>query len=201
MNPNKYVIGLTGTIGSGKSTVSGYLQTLGAFVVDADKLSRKVMEKGTQGLARCVEAFGSEILLKDGTLDRKKLAGIVFSSEEKRRTLNAIVHPLVLAAMQEETDKAAGPVLWDVPLLFESGMDRFCSETWLVVSSEETCVQRVMQRDGATREEARKRIDSQMPLKEKTARAAYLLCNEGSIEELQIRVLKLWQEANLRAEN
>ena len=203
MQPSKgIVIGLTGTIGSGKSTVSAYLKKKGAFIVDADAISRCALEKGGAGYRMCLDTFGDGILLPNGTIDRKKLAAVVFSSEEARGKLNAIVHPLVLAEMQRMTQEAflqgEKAVIWDVPLLFESGMQAFCQETWLVYCTEETSIRRLLARDGMTREEALRRIRSQMDTEKKKELADRLLPNDGSLRQLYIRCTRLWNQVLAR---
>ena len=203
MQPNNgYIIGLTGTIGSGKSTVSAYLREQGVRIADADAISRTTLQKGEEGYSRCVDLFGPSILLPDGEINRKKLAAIVFSDEEARGKLNGIVHPLVLAEMQRQTQSAfleGEPlVIWDVPLLFESGMHILCTETWLVYCTEETSIRRLLLRDGMTREEAIRRIRSQMDTETKMKLADRLLPNDGTLCQLYSRCRFLWQEALLR---
>ncbi len=148
----KKIIGLTGGIASGKSTVSNWLISQGYPVVDADIAARKVVEPGMPALREITEAFGPSILFEDGTLDRKKLGSIIFSDEEKRQTLNAIVHPAVREWMKLETERAfeegASIVIMDIPLLFESKLTHMVGETVLVYVSLETQLKRLMERDG-----------------------------------------------------
>lgn len=202
-------IGLTGGIGSGKTTAAGYFAALGAPVVGADEISRKSLEKGGACYVRTIETFGMGILHNDGTIDRKALAKIVFSDEKKRRALNGIIHPHVLEAMFEQADAlfkdhGCKLVLFDVPLLFESGMDSEMDANILVACNEETRIRRVMERDDATREAALSRMRSQMPENEKRARADFVLDNNFSTSDLkqQVEALykKLTESANAAAE-
>ena len=149
------IIGLTGTIGSGKSTVSARLAKLGALVLDADTISREAVKKGADGLNKIAEVFGKEVIDANGELDRKALAGIVFSDESKRLILNGIIHPQVLKALKERThgEKALNPdrmIVWDVPLLIEVGWVEYVDSVWLVTAPEQTRINRITARDGCT---------------------------------------------------
>ena len=141
------VIGLTGGIASGKSTASAYLRSLGAQIVDADAISRASTRKGEAGYAAVVERFGREILRPDGEIDRRKLGALVFSDEEQRRALNALLHPIVIAACAREIERCRAQGLsacvLDVPLLFETGMERMCDVTWLLYVSREEQIRRI----------------------------------------------------------
>lgn len=186
-------IGLTGSIAAGKSTVSGRLSELGAHILDADKIAREIVEPGTEGLKKITDAFGTGVLLPDGSLDRKKLAGIVFENETHLAVLNSITHPLVIDTMRkrsesiEQADKTA-VVVWDMPLLIECGA---CSETdavWLVAADRETRILRVMERDRCTREHALLRMAAQMPQEEKMQYADVVLFNDTTLAELNAAV-------------
>ena len=183
----KKIIGLTGGIASGKSTVSNWLISQGYPVVDADIAARKVVEPGMPALRKITEAFGNDMLLKDGTLDRKKLGSVIFADEEKRHTLNAIVHPAVREWMEQETDRAfengASIVIMDIPLLFESKLTHMVEETILVYVSEETQLKRLMERDGYSESDALARIQAQMPIDDKRKLADYVVDNNGMISE------------------
>ena len=166
------IIGLTGTIGSGKSTVSARLANLGALVLDADTISREAVKKGADGLNKIAEVFGKEVIDANGELDRKALAGIVFSDESKRLILNGIIHPQVLKALKERThgEKALNPdrmIVWDVPLLIEVGWVEYVDSVWLVTAPEQTRINRIMARDGCTIKQAQSRICAQMSEEEK----------------------------------
>jgi len=183
------LVGLTGTIGAGKSTVSAYLTKLGARIVDADLLSRRAAEPGSEGAVRIREAFGDSVFFEDGTLDRKKVASIVFADDAAREKLNAALHPVIFSMMEAEIEKFReedpdGMIVLDVPLLFESGWDERVEETLVVTAQEEVCLARVIARDGCTHEAAKARLDAQMPAGEKCARADHVIDNSGTLEEL-----------------
>jgi dephospho-CoA kinase len=188
-------IGLTGGIGSGKSTVSALLARHGAVVVDADRIAREVVEPGTPGLAAIVEAFGREVLTPDGALDRPALAALVFVDPDARRTLDGIVHPLVRARGREL--EAAAPlgsvVVHDVPLLVETGQAASYDLVLVVLADEETRVSRLVQR-GLTAEDARARIAVQATDEQRRAVADVVLDNSGTPGQLAEQVDRVWVE-------
>ncbi len=191
-------IGLTGGIGSGKSTVAGRLAALGAHVYDADEISRRALDHGGACYDRVVEMFGEEIVGKNGEIDRKRLAQIVFSDEERREALNAIVHPYVtdelFARAERDLGNAKnGTAIFEVPLLFESGMDALMDETILVSSNEENRIRRVMERSGLSRDQVVSRMRAQMPEEQKRMRADHILENDGTPEELLFQVDALYE--------
>ncbi len=186
------VFGLTGGIGSGKSTVAALLRERGVPVVDADELAREAVAPGSRGLGQVVEAFGEQVLGSDGQLDRKRLATLIFADKEARKRLNALTHPIVreLAQARFAELERAGVELagYDVPLLFEVGLDAVLRPIVVVAASPETQRQRVQARDGCSEADALARIAAQLPLAEKQARADYVLSNDGSREELTAQV-------------
>ena len=187
-------IGLTGSIACGKSTVSDYLRSLGCPVVDADAISRAMTAPGGPALPSIREAFGSSVFHRDGTLDRRALGSVVFSSSEQRARLNSILHPMIMDEMlaQLRAYEAAGhPVFADIPLLYECGMEKLFDQIWVVSASRETQIARLFERDGLTREEAEQRIDAQMPLSEKENRADAVIHTEGTTQETQAQVRRL----------
>ncbi len=188
-------IGLTGSIAAGKSTVSKRLQELGAYVIDADAVSRELSEKGSPVLHEIQSAFGDGVIAPDGALDRALLSRIVFADEAQRKKLEAILHPAIKRRMREMEDAQAGAerVVYDVPLLFESGMDAQMDEIWVVDAPRETRIRRLEERNGLDREQAERRIRAQMPDEEKRRRADVLIENDGTIEELIRKVDDLWQ--------
>ena len=193
------IIGLTGTIGSGKSTVSARLAKLGALVLDADTISREAVKKGSDGLNKIAEVFGKEVIDANGELDRKALAGIVFSDESKRLILNGIIHPQVLKALKERThgEKALNPdrmIVWDVPLLIEVGWVEYVDSVWLVTAPEQTRINRITARDGCTIKQAQSRICAQMSEEEKARFSNEIIDNGGSLEQLYQRVDALYSE-------
>lgn len=193
------IIGLTGTIGSGKSTVSARLAKLGALVLDADTISREAVKKGADGLNKIAEVFGKEVIDANGELDRKALAGIVFSDESKRLILNGIIHPQVLKALKERThgEKALNPdrmIVWDVPLLIEVGWVEYVDSVWLVTAPEQTRINRITARDRCTIKQAQSRICAQMSEEEKARFSNEIIDNGGSLEQLYQRVDALYSE-------
>jgi len=188
-------IGLTGGIGSGKSTVSALLAAHGAVIVDADRIAREVVEPGTPGLAAVVEAFGEQVLGPDGGLDRPALAAVVFADPEARARLDAIVHPLV-RERAAELAAAAPPdavVVHDVPLLVETGKWEPYDLVLVVEADLETRVSRLVQR-GLTEADARARIAVQATDGQRRAVADVVVDNSGTQEELAAQVHRFWSE-------
>jgi len=193
--PDVLRIGLTGGIGSGKSSVSRLLGEHGAVIVDADAIAREVVAPGTQGLAAIVEAFGAAVLAADGSLDRPRLAAVVFADPEARGTLDGIVHPLVRARARE-LEAAAPPgavVVHDVPLLAETGQGSAYDVVVVVEADPDMRVARLVER-GLTAEDARARIAVQATDEERRAIADVVLDNSGTPEELAQQVERFWQE-------
>ncbi|TWG96954.1 dephospho-CoA kinase [Nocardioides sp. J9] len=189
-------VGLTGGIASGKSTVSSILRELGAVVIDADQLAREVVAKGTPGLARVVEEFGSDVLTEDGHLDRPKMGSIVFADDESRRRLEAIVHPLVfeLYAHLEASAPVGGIVVHDIPLLVESGRAEEFDAVVVVDVPEEVQVARMVRDRGMSEEDARSRIAAQASREDRVAVATYVIDNTGTREDLRHRVTEVFAE-------
>ncbi|MBX3281196.1 MAG: dephospho-CoA kinase [Acidobacteria bacterium] len=181
-------VGLTGSIATGKSFVTEYLRELGAEVIDADQASRKVVEKGTPGLASVVEEFGSEVLAPDGTLDRKKLGAIVFADEKKRLKLNSIIHPLIIELQDEwlssveRKDKDAIAVV-DAALMIESGGYKRFDKLIVVYCEPAIQLARLTARDNLSENEAKRRIDAQMPQDEKRKFANYVVDTSNGFED------------------
>ncbi len=182
------VVGLTGGIASGKTFVSNELKRLGAHIIDADVIAREIVEPGRPALAEIVKEFGTGILKADGTLDRKALAGIVFSDKEKLQILNGITHPRIIErtkALIDEIESAHEDplIVVDAAVLIEAGIHGSVDEVVVVLISEEEQLKRLINRDGLTEDEARKRVASQLPLKEKAGYADYVIDNNNSPEE------------------
>lgn len=196
------VFGLTGGIGSGKSSVAALLRDRGVPVVDADELAREAVAAGSPGLLQVVAAFGPEVLGPDGELDRKRLGQLVFGDPEARKRLNAITHPIVRGLSQERFAalERAGVVLagYDVPLLFEVGLEQVLRPVVVVAASEATQLARVMARDGLSEADVRARLAAQLPLAEKRARADHVLDNDGSLEDLARQVDELLAKLGAR---
>ncbi len=188
-------IGLTGGIGSGKSTVAALLAARGAVVVDADRIAREVVEPGTPGLAAVVGAFGPGVLAEDGSLDRAALAAIVFADPEARARLDGIVHPLVRARAREVIGQAApdAVVVQDVPLLVETGQAGAHDLVLVVETDLETRVARLLQR-GLSEDDARARIAAQATDEQRRAVADVVLDNSGGPEALAEQVDRFWAE-------
>lgn len=175
------VFGLTGGIGSGKSSVARRLRQRGVPLIDADELARAVVEPGSPALARIFATFGAELARADGTLDRARLGARVFGNESERRALNAIVHPAVRAAARERFAEIGrnGAALsgYEVPLLYEVGLDHELSPVIVVTAPLAARLERIQLRDGLSEAEARARVEAQMPLEEKARRADYVIDN------------------------
>jgi len=192
------MVGLTGGIASGKSTVSAMLRELGAEIIDADQVARDVVAPGTPALAEISERFPG-VVSPDGTLDRAALGRRVFSSDDDRATLNAITHPRIQAAVQERTEahRARGVprVVYDAALLMENGLHAAMDGgVILVAASEDTQRARLVARDGLTPEEAEARIRSQLPLEAKRRHARWVIENDGDLDSLRAQVERTWRE-------
>lgn len=189
------VIGLTGGIASGKSTISNIFKEVGWPVIDADQTARQVVMPGSLGLAQIVSRFGSQVLHPDGTLDRATLGSMVFDDPQNLSDLDQIEHPLIMAAIDQQLagfKKQGLPVVvLDVPLLFETGMDQECDLTVLAVVDRKTQLERLMKRDHCSKAAALKRINAQMPLEEKMRRADVTIDNNGSLAQTRLQVAKL----------
>ena len=187
----KPLVGLTGGIASGKSTVASFLRGLGVAVVDADQISREVVAKGSDGLAEIVQLFGQDFLTEQGELNREKMAAHVFADSSAREKLNRIVHPRVATRSAEQIATMAQTntpyVVYDVPLLVEAGLHKAMDAVVVVAAPQATQVQRVQQRDGLTETAATARINAQFPLEKKIEVADYVIDNNGTIEDLKKR--------------
>lgn len=186
------VIGLTGGIASGKTTVSNYLKDQGFTVLDADVYSRKTTEKNGPAIPEIIEEFGEDIVDESGNLNRKKLGNIIFNDEGKRKKLNAIVHPLIRQMMNsdEKKFKEKGHVFLDIPLLFENGLDSRCDLILTVYVDREVQIERLSERNNLNRSDAVSRIDSQMPLCDKASKSDIVFDNNGRLDELYEQVNK-----------
>lgn len=183
-------VGLTGGVASGKSTVADLFEGLGAVIIDGDKLAREVVAPGTPGLAQVVAEFGEEILAADGSLDRPKLGGIVFSDPERRRALEAITHPLIFEryAALEAAAADAELVVHDIPLLAETGRAADFDAVVVVDAPDEVRIERMVRDRGWTREDAEARIASQATREQRLAIATHVIENTGTREQLRARV-------------
>ena len=189
------VVGLTGGIGSGKSTVSKLLAEQGAVVIDADAIVHEVQAPGGAAYQPMIDHFGPAVLVGDGTFDRQAIAEIVFNDPEQLAALNAIVHPLVGQAIMERLEAQAATdnvVILDVPLLVESGRSDMAG-TIVVDAPVETAVSRAVARGPANEEDVRARIAKQATREERLAKADFVIDNSGSLEELTAQVAKAWR--------
>ena len=193
MSTTKKLIGLTGGIASGKSTVARVLRELGVAVIDADAMAREVVAPGTEGLAEVIATFGPEVLAPDGGLDRAKLASIVFADTQARAKLTAITHPRIAQLSAQRIAEAMQTrtpyVVYEAALIVETGLHQGMAALIVVSASEPAQVQRAVARDAMTEEAARARIAAQLPLSQKTAVADYVIENEGDLSTLRARTL------------
>lgn len=189
-----YILGLTGGIASGKSTVSAYLAQNGALIIDADLIARQVVAKKSSGLKQIVAKFGGEILTASGELDRKKLGKLVFSNKDLLKALTDITGPLIRAEILREIEAAKKAqvklVVLDIPLLFETGYQTLCDKVMVVTIPSKLQLERVMKRDNLSAAEARKRITNQLPASKRNELADVLIDNSKSVAETYQQVLK-----------
>ena len=186
------IVGLTGSIGTGKSTAAGLFKQLGAYIIDWDELARQVVRPHSKAWKEIVECFGNDFLNEDLTLNRQKLADIVFSNREKVARLNQIVHPEVVKEDERITEeiKSLDPdalIIKDIPLLHEAALPISVDKTIVVSASEQTQLRRLAEK-GVSREAARNRMESQLPLEEKTRSADFVIDNDGSLDETRRQV-------------
>lgn len=191
------VIGLTGGIASGKSTVSQLLSVFGFKVVDADKAAREAVKKGSKGLAQVREVFGDEAIDENGEMNRRYMGDLVFNHPEKRLELNAIIHPIVRDIMEEEKQeylKQGYNVIMDIPLLFENELENTVDEVWVVYTSESIQMDRLMQRNNLSLEDAKARVYSQISIDKKSRMADHVIDNLGDKLELKQNLERLLEE-------
>lgn len=189
-----YVIGITGSIGTGKSTVSKYLQNKGYRVLDADVIAKGELED-PEVAAEIAAVFGPEILTDD-QVDRKKLGGLIFRDSEKRKKLNALIHPRVIKTIEEELESTEGLVFVDIPLLYEAGLEYLCDKILVVYASRRTQIARLTERDGIGEEYALLKIEAQMDIEEKKKLADFLVDNEGSPAETFAQIENILRRVN-----
>ena len=192
------VIGLTGGIGSGKSTVSRFLAELGAVIIDADKVGHEAFKPDTGVWREVVEAFGRQILAPGGDIDRKKLSEIVFGNVELLARLNQIMHPrmydMIKAQLEEYRRRGVEVVVLEAPLLLEAGWTSLVDEVWVTVAAEFTVLSRLQERVGLVKEELLARIRSQLSSEERIKCADVVINTDCSLDEVRARVRELWEE-------
>jgi len=190
------VIGLTGGIGSGKSTVSQLLHELGAVVLDADKVGHEAYQPNTETWLEVVSAFGRQILTSSGEIDRRVLSQIVFSDPESLARLNQIVHPRMYEMMKNQIDEfrrqRVKVVVLEAAILLEAGWTPLVDEVWVTVAPEQEVVKRTVERNGSSEEQVIARIRSQLSSEERAGRADVIINNDGSIDELKVKIKELW---------
>lgn len=191
------IYGLTGGIATGKSTVAKMLRELGAYIIDADQISRQVVEPDQLGAKRIREHFGAELFTIDGNLKRDKLAQIIFQDPNARHQLNSFLHPLIMKEIQKQTDEILkqapdAVIIWDIPLLFEENLTDFVQKVIVIYVPEEVQRVRLQLRSNLGREEIESRIQSQLSIEEKKSLADYLIDNSGTIQQTKRQVVALW---------
>jgi len=191
------IIGLTGGIGSGKSTVSRFLAELGAVVIDADRVGHEAFKPGTELWKEVVAAFGRQVLAPSGDIDRKKLGEIVFDDAGLLSRLNQIMHPrmydIVKAQLEEYRHQGVGVVVLEAPLLVEAAWDSLVDEVWITVAGEDTIIKRLRERTGLSKDEALSRINSQISQDERNKYADVLINTDCSLNEVKAKVKELWE--------
>tara|TARA_Y100001960_G_scaffold63626_1_gene66697 strand:+ start:152 stop:736 length:585 start_codon:yes stop_codon:yes gene_type:complete len=186
------IVGLTGGIGSGKTAVSDLFQDLGITIVDADLVSRVVVEKGREELNKIAEHFGEDILTSNGELDRAKLREVIFKSEDDKLWLESLLHPAIASQIQKELDSCSSPYTILVsPLLLETDQKNFCSTVLVVDVPVETQIERTSKRDNVSEEQIKSIIASQIDRDSRLEQADEVILNDGSIESLERKVLEL----------
>ena len=191
------VIGLTGGIGSGKSTVSQFLAELGAVILDADKVGHEAFKPGTEIWRQVVAAFGNQIVTPDGDIDRERLGKIVFGSSEARTRLNQIMHPpmydMIKSQLEEYRRQGVSVVVLEAPLLLEAGWTSLVDEVWVTVAPEAAVLKRLGERTGLSEQESVKRIRSQLSTEERVKHADVVIDTDCDLGELKAKVEELWQ--------
>lgn len=199
------IIGLTGSIGTGKTMIANKFRELNIPVVDADVIAREVVEPGKEAYTSIVATFGETIVQHNQTLDRKKLGNIVFNDEEKRKKLNAIVHPAIRKEMIRQRDALVDQgekcVVLDIPLLYESGLTHFVDKVIVVSVDADIQLERILKRDNLTTEEAKSRINAQIPVAEKAKKADAVINNNGTKEDSYRQLIAILTEWGVYSSN
>jgi dephospho-CoA kinase len=196
------IIGLTGSIASGKSTVSKMLKERGFAIIDADEVARLVVEPGTETLEKIVNTFGVEMLKEDGTLNRVRLGDRIFGDVKERKKLNDLIHPAIRTEMIHQRDewiqKGANTIIMDIPLLFESKLQHYVDNILVVSVTEDVQLERLMVRNELTEDEAKSRIRTQLPIKEKEGSADAVIFNNGTLDETENQLKTILSGWNAR---
>ncbi|HPJ39164.1 MAG TPA: dephospho-CoA kinase [Spirochaetota bacterium] len=187
-------VGVTGIYASGKGTVCAMFEELGATVVDTDIIAREIVEPGSETLGHLVAEFGNDILNEDGTLDRRKLANIVFKDSSKVAVINSITHPAILRRTIDIAPENSSDIFMiNTPLLFESGFDKYMDKNIVVTADRSQAVERGIIRDNITKNEIEDRLNNQISLNEKVKRADYVIDNSHTIENTRRQVISIWK--------
>ncbi len=190
------IIGLTGGIGSGKSTVSRFLAELGAIILDADKVGHEALRPGSEVWENVINEFGKSMVTASGDIDRARLGELVFNNPEARSRLNQIMHPpmynMVKARLEKYRQQGVDEIVLEAPLLIEAGWTPLVNEVWVTVAPEATVLNRIRERAGLSEREARARINAQLSNKERIKHADVVIETDCSLDELKARVLGLW---------
>ena len=193
------VVGLTGGVATGKTTVAGMFQDLGARVISADEVVHRMLERGSDLWRQVRQEFGEEVLTPDGNIDRVRLGDLVFRDKGKRTTLEAIIHPPVIEYLQREAEcfreSGQGVLILEIPLLIEAGALHLVDKVLVVTAEQESQISRLEKRYGIGREEAILRISSQLPLAEKVRHADWVVSTEGTLDSTKKQVERVWYEA------
>ncbi|TCS96724.1 dephospho-CoA kinase [Hazenella coriacea] len=197
------ILGLTGGIATGKSTVSAMFRQQGAILIDADQIARDVVEPGSIGLERVRQHFGDQVIDSQGRMDRTQVGQIIFSSTKAREELNQILHPLIIAEMNSRTEQAIDQnaeaiIIWDVPLLIEQGLTHYVEKVIVVYVPEVVQLERLIKRDQLTEEEALQRMKAQLSIEEKRKFADFVIDNRGPLEVTERQVKQLWNFLTLK---
>ncbi len=191
----KKIIVLTGGIATGKTAVAQMLEELGAYIVDTDHIAHEIVKPNSDTLKKIKEVWGNKVINKDGTLNRKALGKIIFSSKKDRKILNSIMHPKIREVMQNQIKNAPKKVVVVViPLFFETSTPIKYDEVWLVYCPESMQIERLIKRDGITPKDAKMRIKAQIPIEEKVKRADKIIDNSNSLEDTRKIVESLWKD-------
>ncbi len=198
------IAGLTGGIASGKSTVSGMFQKAGAIIIDADHIARQIVAPGMPAWQSIKAVFGDLVVRPDGALDRPLLGELVFSDDQLRKQLEAIMHPLVRESMDREVARLVETsqnrlIIKDIPLLFETGMTKGLAEIIVVYAPEDLQRRRLMERDGIGPEAAQRRIDAQLSIEEKRRRGTRVIDNSGDLSQTESQVMQIYTDLAQRA--
>lgn len=198
------IVGLSGGIATGKTSVARIFSLLGALIIDADMIARKVVEPKGKAWQEVVASFGEEVLNEDLSINRQRLAELAFSQKALLQRLNEITHPEIIAEIEKqlkEMQTEGRIIILDAPLLIEAGLTNLVDKLIVVSASEETQMERLVKRNGLTKKAVENRISAQMPLPEKIAKADIVIDNDGSEEELEEKVGQIWRQMNrLRGE-